>query len=446
MGNSSKNIRRILIADDVDVLSELMATVLESDGFETRRAHDGEDCLEKVPAFKPDLILLDLMMPKIHGLDVLKQLKSNKKTRHIGVIICSTKTFKTEIEQAYEFGAYEFLSKPFQEQDLLRLVHRYFSSSSNTSKEAKEQIQKAIEGEVYRPQLEVGNGWFRFWGTRASIPISGPRYVRHGGNTTCMEMSYNGERIIFDAGSGIRDLGLSLLSEGPQTLHIFITHTHWDHIQGFPFFVPAFIPGYHIHLYASPNLDNDIESIFKGQLDRAYFPVQIDDMQAQLSFHHFGADPIQIGDMTVSWEYTVHPSSTVGFKIEFGDKSLGFVPDNEFLKGYLGPPHDITMDHELAAINTKLINFLTDADVLIHEAQYPNEEYINKIGWGHSSLSNACALIKLAHPKQWIITHHDPMHDDDFLRDKLNLTHQLLRDIGTPVPVEHSYDGMIQYF
>ena len=104
------------------------------------------------------------------------------------------------------------------------------------------------------------------------------------------------------------------------------------------------------------------------------------------------------------------------------------------------------MDHELAAINTKLINFLTNADVLIHEAQYSNEEYINKIGWGHSSLSNACALIKLAQPKQWIITHHDPMHDDDFLRDKLNLTHQLLRDLGTPVPVEHGYDGMIQHF
>jgi len=443
---ASQHTRRILIADDVDVLSELMATVLEGDGFETERARDGEDCLEKVSIFKPDLILLDLMMPKIHGLDVLKQLKANEDTKHIGVIICSTKTFKTEIEQAYEFGAYEFLSKPFQEQDLLRLVHRFFSNNADSSKEAKNQIQKAIEGEIFRPQLEGNNGWFQLWGTRASIPISGPRYVRHGGNTTCLEMNYNGERIIIDAGSGIRDLGLSLISEGPQTLHIFITHTHWDHIQGFPFFVPAFIPGYKIHLYASPNLDKDIESIFRGQLDRAYFPVQMEDMQAQFHFHHFDTDPIQIGDMTVSWEYTVHPSATVAYKIEFGGKALAFVPDNEFLKGYLGSPHDITLDHELAAINTKLINFLTGVDVLISEAQYSNEEYIDKIGWGHSSLSNACALVKLTNPKHWIVTHHDPMHDDDFLRDKLNLTRQLLQDLDLSIPVEHGHDGQIQFF
>ena len=209
--------------------------------------------------------------------------------------------------------------------------------------------------------------------------------------------------------------------------------------------MPAFVPGFEINLYASPNLDKDLKSIFQGQLDRAYFPVQMEDMQATLNFHHFGSEPIQIGDMTVSWEYTVHPSATVGYKIQIGEKTIAFIPDNEFLKGYLGPPNVITMAHELAAINMKLINFLSGVDVLIHEAQYPNAEYREKIGWGHSSLSNACALVKLTHPKKWIITHHDPMHDDDFLRDKLNLTQQMLTDLDSYIRAEHAYDGMIEY-
>ena len=446
MNTPSRHTRRILIADDVEVLSDLMATVLGDDGFTTARASDGEKCLEMIAPFKPDLILLDLMMPKIHGLDILKQIKADKNTENIGVIICSTKTFKTEIDQAYELGAFEFLAKPFQETDLLRVVHRYFSrTTSDSDKEGAKHIQAAIKGEIFRPQLREENGSLRMWGTRGSIPISGPRYVRHGGNTTCMDVVYKDKRIIFDAGSGIRDLGLTLLSEGPRELHIFITHTHWDHIQGFPFFVPAFLPGYDIHLWASPNLDKNLESIFQGQLDRAYFPVQMEDMQAKLHFHHFDDEPVQIGEMTVTWEYTVHPSATVGYKIEFDDKSIAFVPDNEFLKGYLGPPEAITMTHDLAAINMKLIKFLSGVDVLIHEAQYPNEEYKDKIGWGHSSLSNACALVKLTHPKKWVITHHDPMHDDDFLRDKLNLTQQLLLNLDTYIRVDHAYDGMVEY-
>lgn len=437
---------RIIVADDVDVLSEMMQTILESDGFTVKRALDGEECLSLVDSFKPELVILDLMMPKIHGLDILKKLKSEPATQHIGVIICSTKTFKTEIDQAYEFGAFDFLAKPFQEQDLLRLAHRFFATdTSHETKEGKKHIQEAIKGEIYRPQIEESQGWFRLWGTRGSIPISGPRYVRHGGNTSCLEVEYNGQRIIFDAGSGIRDLGISLLSERPSVLHIFITHTHWDHIQGFPFFVPAFIPGYEIHLYASPNLDKDLESIFRGQLDRAYFPVQMEDMQAKLEFHHFEKAPVEIGGIRVSWEYMVHPGATVGYKIEIGDKTIAFVPDNEFLKGYLGAPHHITMEHELAAINRKIIEFFSDVDTLIHEAQYTNEEYADKIGWGHSSVTNACVLAKLTNPKRWFITHHDPMHDDDFLQNKLNLTRYILRTLEAPISTLHAYDGMTEY-
>ena len=439
---------RILVAEDVDVIFTMIDRVLKGEGYTVIHARDGEECLNLALDAPPDLIILDLMMPKIHGLDVLKALRADERTQDVGVIICSAKNFKTEVEQAKELGTFDFLPKPFHRRDLLAIVERYFTALDSTAAADAPVATSAAESdvEVYKPQLQSPNGLFKFWGTRGSIPVSGPRFVRHGGNTTCAELNYGDERIIFDAGSGIRDLGMDLMAGPPRKLHLFITHTHWDHIQGFPFFVPAFVPNYDITIYGSPNLDKDLKSIFHGQLDRSYFPVQMEDMQATLTFKHLGDTPIEIGDLRISWAYTMHPSATVGFKIEVKGKKLAFVPDNEFLKGYVGSPHDIHQDSLESAIQKRFIDFLSDVDILIHEAQYTNEEYLSKIGWGHSSISNACALIAMAQPPHWIIPHHDPMHDDEFLQDKFNLTRQVLAELGGgDTEIQHAYDGMTLY-
>ncbi|MBI2504755.1 MAG: response regulator, partial [Candidatus Latescibacteria bacterium] len=272
--------RRILVAEDSRTMAAFMCRVLENAGFEIVLAHDGEECLDKARTTGPDLVILDLMMPKIHGLDVLKQLKADPPEPVPGVMVCSAKDFKTEVEQARELGAFSFLSKPFSHQELLAQVEGFFSAR-NPSVAHPHSLHHATEG-VFRPQLRSAHGMFRLWGTRGSIPVSGPGFVRHGGNTSSMEVGHQEDRILFDAGSGIRDLGLSLLAGPPCHLHLFITHTHWDHIQGFPFFAPAFTPGFEITLYAPPNTDKDLESIFRGQLDRAYFPVQMEDMRAHL--------------------------------------------------------------------------------------------------------------------------------------------------------------------
>ncbi len=435
--------RRILVAEDSRTMADFMSRVLETAGFEIVLAHDGEECLEKARTTSPDLVILDLMMPKIHGLDVLKQLKADPPEPMPGVLVCSAKDFKTEVEQARELGAFSFLSKPFSHQELLAEVEGFFSSRNPSP--AQPHSAYCVPAEIFRPQLTAAHGVYRLWGTRGSIPVSGPGFVRHGGNTSSLEVGYAHDRILFDAGSGIRDLGLSLLGGQPCHLHLFITHTHWDHIQGFPFFAPAFTPGYQITLYAPPNTDKDLESIFRGQLDRAYFPVQMEDMQAHLEFKHLQGNALEIGDTRVSWEYTLHPSPTVGYKVEVGGRSLAYVPDNEFLKGYLGSPAEVGRDSQLLAIHARLIEFLSGVDVLIHEAQYTNEEYLKKIGWGHTSLSNACALIRHTGARKWVVTHHDPIHDDEFLQRKLNLTQQLLADLGCPPEVEHGHDGMVGY-
>ena len=243
----------------------------------------------------------------------------------------------------------------------------------------------------------------------------------------------------------MRDAGRALAASGPRQLHLFITHTHWDHIQGFPFFAPADIPGFEIDIHAPHNVEKDVESIFGGQLDRAYFPVQMEDMQARLSFADLDNGSARIGDVTVSWVHAVHPGAAVGYKIEVGGQRLAFFPDNEFLKGYLGDPNDLAPDDERIAVHREQLEFLAGTHVLIHEAQYTNAEYAGKIGWGHSSVGNACGLIRLIGPERWIVTHHDPDHTDSDLQHKLSLTRQILRGQGCSTQVSHGHDGLVEY-
>ena len=140
----------------------------------------------------------------------------------------------------------------------------------------------------------------------------------------------------------------------------------------------------------------------------------------------------------------MHPGATVGYKVEAGGRSLAYFTDNELTKGYLGPPGDLSRSHELVAMHHDQIDFMTGLDVLIHEAQYTTDEYGGKIGWGHSSMTNACALVAMTGVSRWVIPHHDPEHDDDTLQEKLALTRQILCDLGCTAEVTHAYDGMTE--
>ena len=318
-------------------------------------------------------------------------------------------------------------------------MHRDPTAPRSVVTESADPIPKSTE--TYLPQGPVGPS-FRMWGTRGSIPISGAKFVRHGGNTSCVDISEGEERIILDAGSGIRELGLELAKRKPQKLHIFITHTHWDHIQGFPFFAPAYIPGFELNIYGAAGFKKDLGSIFRGQLDSDYFPVQFEDMRAKILFHAVDKPPMRLGKFTVSWEPTHHPAVTLAFKISTATQSFGYVSDNEFLFGYTGAPQEIDAGNPLVLPHRRLVEFLRGVDVLVAEAQYTNEEYRKKVGWGHSSVSNACLLAKLAGVSHWMVTHHDPQHDDDYLDQKLNLTKEILRSINHPMEVRHAYDGL----
>ncbi len=432
--------RRVLIAEDVRAIWVTMCNALESEGYLVQVAQDGEECLELVRNFKPELVLMDVMMPKIHGIEVMRKLREDEGTRDLGVIVCTAKQFLTECREFEELGATDVIFKPFKRVELIEKVNRFFSDEKKAP--INSEYKEASSVLPYRPVFDADGIAVRLWGTRGSIPVSGVRYLRHGGNTTCMGIRQGDEQIIFDAGSGIREIGIQLAQEAPCRIHLFVTHTHWDHIQGFPFFFPAYIPGFDITIYGGKGFDEDLESLFRGQLKKDYFPVQLEDMQASLKFVRLDEDPVRIGDARITWEFTNHPLPTVGYKYERAGRSIVFIPDNEFLQSYQGAPADFEKEDDLVAPFMKIVEFATGADVLYHEAQFTNQEYGQKIGWGHCSVSNACILAKMTGVMKWVIVHHDPGHDDEFLDRKLNMTRLILSEIECDTEVVHGYDGM----
>ena len=445
MSKSCTGTKRILVAEEVEVISCKMRAALEAVGYAVEAAADGAECLEKIRSTRPDLVLLDVMMAKVHGIDVMRRVRADSLLQHTGFIVATAKRFKTEFDHVDELGAYAVITKPCQMDELVGTVDSYFASNAFENRPARLTVKESFTGHPFKLDVDGVRGTMTLWGTRGSTPTPGARYLRHGGHTSCMQFQHGEDVLIFDAGSGIRELGLELMKSGPRHIHLFITHTHWDHIQGFPFFVPAYVPGFRIDIYGAEGFGKNLNALFHGQLDRDYFPAQIEDMKAELNFKTLGPEPVAINGAEITWEYSHHPGATVGYKLAVEGTSIAWFPDNEFVQGYIGPPEELTRDHEIVMSHNPVIEFVTGVDILIHEAQYKLDEYRSKIGWGHSSVSNACLLMKLAGIRRWIVTHHDPLHDDLILDGKLKTTKLLLKNLGHEMEVSHGYDGMTEY-
>ncbi len=245
-----------------------------------------------------------------------------------------------------------------------------------------------------------------FWGVRGSIPCPGAETVRYGGNTPCIEMRVGGQRLIFDGGTGLRVLGQYLLGQMPVKANLLFTHSHWDHIQGFPFFVPAFIPGNRFHIYGAiaPN-GSTIEQRLNDQMLHPNFPVPLQIMAAQLEFHDIKiGEVLEFGDVKVNTALLNHPGEAVGYRVSWNGYAAAYVTDTEHLPDKL---------------DDNVLFLAHNADVLIYDATYTDEEYhspkSSKVGWGHSTWQEAVKVAKAANAKRLVIFHHDPLHNDDFL-------------------------------
>ncbi len=435
--------RLILITDDNYYISSTLTALLSKAGYKTISAVDGQQCLELIHKHKPKLIFLDLMLPKIHGMDILRELKSKPETKEIGVIIMTGKMLIQDYQTAIENGADYYLPKPLDTSLVLRVAKDFFEDRLTPDPFPAYSERYLNTQELYNPQTNSVPDYIRFWGTRGSIPVSGLEYYRYGGNTPCLEVRQKDHLIIIDAGTGIRQLGNEVLKENLKEIHLFIGHTHWDHIIGFPFFAPVYVKNCTINIYAPKGFGKSIQELFTGMLDRDYFPVRLEEMQAKFIFHTLSiGNPVKIGDVEIDHAYSSHPGATLCFKIKSKRQTIGYVTDNEVLVGYHGHPNLIDRHHLLLDPHQSLITFFQGCDVLVHEAQYTPEEYRQKVGWGHSSISNAAVLIKHAGITNWVFTHHDPSHNDVILLQKLNLHQTIMRECGLTCQIQAAYEGL----
>ncbi|MDJ0520231.1 MAG: MBL fold metallo-hydrolase [Trichodesmium sp. MO_231.B1] len=252
----------------------------------------------------------------------------------------------------------------------------------------------------------LGDFVVKFWGVRGSVPTPGKETVRYGGNTSCIEMQIAGKRLIFDGGTGMRELGKELMQETPVEAYIFFTHYHWDHIQGFPLFAPAFTKGNCFHIYGA--IPPEGESMKQHFIDRVLHynsPVPLTGMQADLRFYELQhGQKMMLHGIEIETGSLNHPNTAMGYRVTWNGRSAVYCSDTE---------------HFPDGLDESVVSLARDADVLIYDAMYTDDEYHNpkspKVGWGHSTWQEAIKVAKAAGVKRVVIFHHEPTHSDDFL-------------------------------
>jgi phosphoribosyl 1,2-cyclic phosphodiesterase len=276
----------------------------------------------------------------------------------------------------------------------------------------------------------------KFWGVRGSIPTPGPTTVRYGGNTSCVEVRADGQIIILDAGTGVRLLGRQLVAEfdgQPLDLTLLLTHTHWDHIQGLPFFLPVYKPQNHLRILGYEGARHGLEVVLAGQMESPFFPIGLREVPANVRIEELKAMSFHVGPVRVEACFANHPSKCVGYRLFTSDGSLAFFPDNEL------PRQD-------ANGNRKMIDFLRGADVLIMDTQFDTEEYQQHTGWGHGCLDDVVALAIEAKVKKLFLFHHDPNHDDAKISQMLAHARKLVAARKAALHVEAAREGVTVEF
>jgi phosphoribosyl 1,2-cyclic phosphodiesterase len=292
----------------------------------------------------------------------------------------------------------------------------------------------------------------RFWGTRGSVPTPGRNTIRYGGNTPCVEVRLSGNQlIVLDAGTGIRNLGDALIASGkPIHATILITHSHWDHIQGFPFFKPAYRGTSKLTIVGAPSENRAVRKILSDQMHRVHFPIRLAEMKARMKFIPIQEETITVSPATVQSCYVNHSSSALGYRIEEKGRSVVYISDNE--------PFDRKRSHSVRNINkrilklflktggnpnNKIVSFARGADVLIHDATYTPSEYARHIGWGHSDYVFALKLAAKAGVKKLILFHHDQSHSDDRIDMIVRRCREIIKTRGYRFSCSAASEGLV---
>ena len=405
-------VKVLLIEEDAETRA-LAERALTTPEMSVTSAPDYQSGLDMLCNQRPNALVVGISVPDLRGYDVCQGIRKDPELQDLPIVICSAQSYPADVRRAKELGADAYVVKPYTGQQLVDAVWSAVETRST----------------IFR---------VKFWGTRGSIATPGPETIRYGGNTSCVEVRCGDEIVIFDCGTGIRELGIALAKEYAERnleVHLFVSHTHWDHIQGFPFFQPAYRAGNRVNIYSLHSPDRSLEKLFTGQMDGNYFPVTLDDLMARLHFEELAGD-VHIGDVKVSHMHLNHPGLALAFRVESKDHSVVYMTDHEPYHKLLGDsPHTKKLDAEIDA-------FAKGSNLLIREAQYTDEEYLTKRGWGHSTTSDAVLSAVNAGAKRLVLFHHDPMHDDRQIDSMVEFCRNKFKEQGKEIGVMGAADKL----
>jgi phosphoribosyl 1,2-cyclic phosphodiesterase len=263
------------------------------------------------------------------------------------------------------------------------------------------------------------------WGCRGSIPTPGQETVHYGGNTSCVEVSLSNDMVlVLDAGSGIRPLGVELLRRRVRSVHLLLTHLHLDHLEGLRFFAPLFVPGMTLEIWGPRSPVFGLQERIARSFSPPLFPIDLRSVPATVRFRDVPREPFTIDGASVSADLVAHPGPTLGYRIETATSSLAYLPDHEPALG--GPIASMSPDWISGS------SLAENVDVLMHDAQYSEDEYADKIGWGHSSVGDAVAFARASNARRLLLFHHDPSHSDDVLERMQAVASACAGDDGEP--------------
>ena len=425
-------LKTILLIDDDECCRLPAAALLRHADWNVIEASDGESGIAAAIEHRPDAVLCDLMMPRGNGWHVCTALRQHPETRDTKIIIISGRDYPTDRQSVEEAGADDYLVKPLEFESVKRTLARHFPRAAMNGGLAHER----------EPGKSPGVGTkIKFWGVRGSIPTPGAGTIHYGGNTSCVEVRADGEIIILDAGSGIRLLGDALLAEAgdqPFAATLLITHTHWDHIQGFPFFRPAYNPKARLRIIGVEGARACLASTLAGQMVSPYFPVALQQLPGNIEIEELRELRGTVGAVRIEACQSNHPDTAFGYRLHTSSGSLVYLPDNETASA--ATSHLPGAEERLERLE-RLTEFARGADLLICDAQYDAEEYLTHVGWGHGCLDDVVRFAIAAEVGTLYLFHHDPAHDDAKVTAMLHHARKVAKAAGSSLLIEAAREG-----
>lgn len=396
-----------VVDDDPDSLA-LVTRLLTGAGHEVVVRGSSVEALRDIPDMRPDCVITDVMMPVMDGFELTRELRRRPELAAMKILVLSAKTYDFDRRRAKEMGADGYITKPINRDTFMQSI-----------------------GELVTDQIAVN-----YWGVHGTLPVPGEAYNRYGGNTPCVSVEVGGEPLyVFDCGSGIKKLSDRVMQTPAErfSCRIFISHTHWDHINTVPFFAPLYLRGNQIEIFGPYQGDLTIERAISAQMESVYFPVTVREFGARLMFRDLREERLEFGPVRVDTMLLRHPGYCLGYKLSCRGRSVCYITDNEL---YL--PTDARHD---ARYVERLADFVRGADVLITDTTYRDHEYPSKVDWGHSCVSQVADLAARAEVKRLHLFHHDPDQTDADIDLKLEETRKALAQLGSNVLCEAPAEG-----